>query len=1174
MPQDCAAEHTIISKELSSRDHAATQIFLFNRTLFQGEHLPPSNAVLPAAPLQGYWTARKGRTTFPFSFHIPHSAPSSVQFAGQAKLRYILKGSVQAWWNETKTVVTVRSDAFVVERWHDELSPLYMSPVEAVTDTHVFMGGSGAVWLEAGISERLFVAGSMVLIRTGVKNNTKRHLSGMKVAIARRLVFPVNVMSNHPAQKVNLEPQFTEIVHTQHFKGPSYEFPPHEEVVVNLAVNLPRDLRYIRKTRLFEVHTFAIISAEMGTFAKDLSVEIPLFVAHPGSLQRPASSNLDQLHNIPQRSRSAMGQHGQYHHHHGAVTPYQNGLDQLSSASPVITQNDMTDPHSGPMSPLALTVTPSRPSSAAAVLNYEAFSVPPPPVKTGPEGQLIWDPNVPGWTASSFLQPQQAFTRPTSAQETSRKSSTSSLSFNLDDTSRPSRLRNQEQVRRASAPVAGETGLAPQKATYLDNALYVHTQSQNEGSQSPSVAHSSREQGVPSPSQLLGMYGQPLVGLDTIQEDSESAANTLKSSKTFTASVTRNDIDQFEKFAQQADDERVMQNAMRGMGMVPDNESLAIMPDKMPFHTDKSLPEAPTSRSTAEVIRNARPKASGLFDQPVTLRNVSRQRGSNEEDETEQQADIKIRKEPKRAPSAQGEGLAALESRLRAEPEDAKSRDAITPNRKTPPIIEMAKSGWRSTIDVGQSALKAAAIAAAERERRAREDEAARLLDEKERKRAEERRQTRLSISKYSEERKSVGEHNTNKPSCTDGKKVSSQPFSPTTETQRIDNRTAISLESSPGRLRAERKSVNVEEQRQLNKEAVSRVAGWLSQNPTRDLKSSSAHVKMDITTLPKTPSPSTLLQDGQGAQNHRNSLQRNKATLTSEEHSEGMAANDVLENERLAQKSPSSEQKRRTRLVLPEHSTSSNAVPRQNAAASTVSEVGEPIPKELPHLEGSENRPYDVRSARGGKGGRVANVASMWASIADGTDGNSQLVPSSTVTLKPKALRTGVGAQLSFITDQDNSQGVDAPPNQAEMVGIKAKKARGTAVPLFIAKQANKADVKGTRAAHFINTTMPRPVFSAKDQVVNNSAANGLPPAVQAIAETVEAEREKQLETSLEGGKLKASRKITSDLIAAEARMSAGQNLAEDALPMGGRGTTKPIGRERLADLRSLWGG
>ncbi|KDN39529.1 hypothetical protein K437DRAFT_227928, partial [Tilletiaria anomala UBC 951] len=32
-------------EELTSRDHAATQMFLFNRTMFQGEHLPPSNAV-------------------------------------------------------------------------------------------------------------------------------------------------------------------------------------------------------------------------------------------------------------------------------------------------------------------------------------------------------------------------------------------------------------------------------------------------------------------------------------------------------------------------------------------------------------------------------------------------------------------------------------------------------------------------------------------------------------------------------------------------------------------------------------------------------------------------------------------------------------------------------------------------------------------------------------------------------------------------------------------------------------------------------------------------------------------------------------------------------------------------------------------------------------------------
>lgn len=267
-PEDRNADGTLFASplrtELSSRDHAATQTFLYNRTLFQGEHLPPSNAVLPSAPMSGYWTARKGRTTFPFSFKLPSSAPSCVTFAGNASLRYGLKATAQTWWADQKSIVTSRRDAFVVERWEDEFDEKFQQPVEAVGDTRLFMGGAGAIWLEAGVAEQLFWGGGQVVIRCGVKNNTKRQVSGIKVALARRLVFPVGA---DMGGRQSLEPQITEVVHEQNFKGREYEFPPNEELVCNVAVEVPRDLRTVRKTRLFEIRVVALVSLVLGTFA-------------------------------------------------------------------------------------------------------------------------------------------------------------------------------------------------------------------------------------------------------------------------------------------------------------------------------------------------------------------------------------------------------------------------------------------------------------------------------------------------------------------------------------------------------------------------------------------------------------------------------------------------------------------------------------------------------------------------------------------------------------------------------------------------------------------------------------------------------------------------------------------------------------------------------------------
>ncbi len=239
-------------------------------------------------------------------------------------------------------IVTARREAFVLEKWSDQLHPRFREPVEAVGDTRLFMGGNGAVWLEAGVAEQLFWGGGQMLIRCGIKNNTKRHLSGIKVALARRLIFPVGSAEgfHDSPDKLSLEPRITEIVHDQIFKGREYEFDPNAESVCTVAVDVPRDLRTIRKTRLFEVRTFALVSLLLGSFAKDLTIEIPIYVAHTASGQQPAQQNPNDLrlgppqHSMPQRPNSSMG-HGHVgpHQHHQHQHQHQHHAHDLSPRS-------------------------------------------------------------------------------------------------------------------------------------------------------------------------------------------------------------------------------------------------------------------------------------------------------------------------------------------------------------------------------------------------------------------------------------------------------------------------------------------------------------------------------------------------------------------------------------------------------------------------------------------------------------------------------------------------------------------------------------------------------------------------------------------------------------------------------------------------------------------------
>ncbi|KAK0556441.1 hypothetical protein OC846_001138 [Tilletia horrida] len=370
------------AEELHSRDHSARQTFLYARTLFQGAHLPPSNAVVPQTPITTsshthsgstvWWTARKGKTTFPFSFPVPVRAPSSVQFAGNASLRYVLKGTAQIWiaptnqnapsasphdhQHQQRHLITVRAEVPVVERWPLMLvksistHPLFYESIESVAETRVFLGGNGAVWLEANLSRSLFLSGSEMHLRVSVRNNTKRHVSGVKVSLARRLVFPVirsderdpggpGSLLRPPVKTLQLQgggaggagqqPMITEVVSEQVFKsagstssqsGVNYEFPPSEETTCVLPVRVPYDLRSVGlgvpcgpehggeelaqqqaagqlhdprfppgsgwsgRSLLFEVHILLRVALPLGALAKDLVVELPIWVIHPRSV--------------------------------------------------------------------------------------------------------------------------------------------------------------------------------------------------------------------------------------------------------------------------------------------------------------------------------------------------------------------------------------------------------------------------------------------------------------------------------------------------------------------------------------------------------------------------------------------------------------------------------------------------------------------------------------------------------------------------------------------------------------------------------------------------------------------------------------------------------------------------------------------------------------------------
>ncbi|UZJ54794.1 hypothetical protein CBS101457_004114 [Exobasidium rhododendri] len=1216
-------------EELTSRDHSATQVFLFNRTLFQGEHLPPSNAVLPTAPVLGYWTARKGRTTFPFSFRLPSTAPSSVTFAGNAHLRYTLKATAQTWWNDAKSIVTARSDAFVVEKWMDEFDPRYLEPIEAVADTHIFMGGNGAIWLEAGVSEQLFLAGGKVMIRAGVKNNTKRHLSGIKVAIARRLIFPVGSMPGVPAQRPNLEPQITEVMHTQTFKGPSYEFPPDEEMVTILAVDLPRNIRTIRKTRLFEVQIIALISAQMGSFAKDLTVEIPIFVAHPSSLQKAAAGSLEASRALPQRSRSAIGQHGlheqlpQLHQDH----TYQQDYQQFRSPNNLLQQQQYASPRSesdpqlpnvqacstdGAWSPgppmTAYTGPPSRPSSAAPNLGRAGPILvlpqsPQPfvfhPGQDGQTPQLVWDAHAQGWTASKIF--QHGTPRPAPALDSYREQSRQPDQYGyaapkgvmrsdlpLGDQQQsmgPSVHPFTKQARSLSGPQHNQPeevresvlAASPQPQIVDTQAMLESCDAYDSSQQQQQQQISAAQSGITT-SQLLMLGAIPIAGLATIDEDSESAVGTVRSNRsiqTLVGSVSRSNVAQFEAMVDQGQDKEVVKVLKTDFG---------ISGEEM---REKSLPKAPVAMTQST---SRRPRASDLFvsspaqikDEPVeALRSVPPLHDSS------------MAKEGAGRPSsAQGQGLNALEYRLGKQhiygEESANGHAA----KEVTTLGNVAAQEKGRTSE--SEALRAAAAARTVEKERTHKEAEERVRRESE--------QQKLRLAKAEE-----SERNEN--NCIRGekereeRKVERKKKERATVAPVLNGKTA----SSSKVILGERKLVDVQEQRKLNKEAVGRVGGWLSSSP-----SSSKNLTLEDTAFlppsPKTPARSEPEGKDQAPPLPAGLLiEKSKHTTNDEELYKGDTMLELSPDLRALIDGSDARPVPRQGTAIRGHIGSRRFsggvapdatqaifsqiyIPARRLSSQTMQDIPGAVSRGIPTKcdvsmnamekkeEGAllrvasggdaqgakEGKIYDSRSARGGRGGRVASVANLWASIADGTDGSQNRSDDApVVTLKPKALRSGViGVSALDFSNGKAEQG--KKPTAREIFSSVP------VAPLIVNDRIKSPPLKTKRAAHFLNTTIPKPVFvkPLASTVVSS-------PAADSTAGTVQLSIRKEQAPPREGN-LKESRKVSSDLVVKEARLKAGLDLGTvdaDSLPMNGRGTTKAIGREKLADLRSLWG-
>ncbi|CAO1628486.1 unnamed protein product [Sympodiomycopsis kandeliae] len=1350
-------------EELSSRDHSATQTFLYNRTLFQGHHLPPSNAVLPTSPTQGYyWTARKGKTTFPFTFRIPSSIPSSVTFSGNASIKYVIKATVQTWYQDNKTIVTTKNTANVLEQWQDEHLEEYYTPVEKIAESKLFMGGQGSVWLEAYLDRQLFMSTDEISssMKIAIRNASKRDISGLKIDILRSLSTGHN--NAIPATGTGSGPIISEVIHTRQYK---VDFPSNSEIVLNsdqVQFDIPLDVRTIRKTRLFEIEIALLISVSLGTFAKDLQIKLPIFAVHPLSLQ-PNGYYFQQRHNnnitrsmsamgqqqmhIPRslsamghhqqvqqmpRSLSAMGQHGMYQQqqHYDIDRAMSTGPPPMSTPydRPMSTgPPPMSTPYDRPMStgPPPMSTPYDRPMSTGPPLtSYDR------PMSTGPAPMSTpYDrPMSTGPPLTPFDRPMSTGPAPMSTPY-DRPMSTGPLHTSTG----PSPYDRRPHSAAAMAPTTQAQTHPVQHPHHSPQLLPSHSPSSPQpmslpSSPFPSAGHhmvslpstplpftqhqqtlqydsnnhawSSSQFILPSTTKSVlppGPEVRPLSpahlhdkGLSTINEDPESRSNTitLKSLRAMGGdrtgvrkSVSKSDVELFEDivreegtrkgvmevFPEQQPDGNEKKNVVNDKGsdskLPSDSNANANVQSKSQSRSNsnsnvqsqsesqtKSTSQSkskPQSKSKSELQSDAE---SATRPQEHTTRSTSQ---GVEKDKVKTPAKTVTSSEPRtsmpasmpamttaniapspsvrtrtlstptspaRPNSAQGKGLTALEQRLGSTSRGSSPAPTV-PSKyiSNTPVSPLARTGKLPGTTPSESSTSALRMKAAAVER--------------ERKESLTRPQAAATTSL----------------APTPAAQTKKAPPPPTTSSPTKQS-SSLSSTSEQGR-----KIVDTQEVRQLGKEAVGRIDGWLQSSTTSPTISGRrrrslvnevvppAVSNIDVDT-PKTPSPSALLtRNVSNSSNYsvskpvesspsaalgggtlrgtvtrspsnkdvksianvfgglkaspsvsdkigsRKSIQgatpskvvyrdieqvdsgAEKASVDSKAGKASMDSRTTKsstdsKSAKASADSQTTKSSADSKSAKASVESASSAKPVAKAAEKPVASSGvtrkltqtfESAAAAAPTSSEHDNAPrHDVRSIRGGRGGRVASAASLWASIANGTDGKLP-VPTTLHEEQPSTMRrTMVNARPQARRSMNGeAPALDFTDRGKVEAAIRAQEGQKK-------EEEEETPLPSRAAPKAIRPTKPS---ATKPSIAIPSAFSGHPSHSH--------------KSSDEQQQVKITKKAAPPFLnttTPKVHLSASDfNSTDDhqqQVIMSGRGTTRAVGKERMAELRNLF--
>ncbi|KAJ1565534.1 hypothetical protein HK096_002249, partial [Nowakowskiella sp. JEL0078] len=264
-----------------------TYRFLNISKVFQGKNTALTRAVTGKMDRNGYWQARKGKTTFPFSFELPVNSPSSYEYleGPGAGLKYFVRGTVKYMYQGNQDVMFKNKEVYVVEFWG--ANPKLKEEISFISESKQKKVGKGFGVLEVFLDKntQVYSAGSDINVEIRVTNKSNKVFENVKLSLGRRL----KILVAHSETS-----EYQVVPHIMSEKTFKISYDPGEERSNMFSITIPSAIRTIRGAglKLAEVQCFLKVSVILGSgiekvISKEMKVELPINICHLSSMNAP-----------------------------------------------------------------------------------------------------------------------------------------------------------------------------------------------------------------------------------------------------------------------------------------------------------------------------------------------------------------------------------------------------------------------------------------------------------------------------------------------------------------------------------------------------------------------------------------------------------------------------------------------------------------------------------------------------------------------------------------------------------------------------------------------------------------------------------------------------------------------------------------------------------------------